>query len=196
MFRPGDRVRFLNDVGEATVVQMVSANEVLVIDDTEFEYTYPVAELIAIENRSREEQAYKQSAPGTHEILYRNVDQDAAKKAEKQFKGKYKEREEGNVRFKDSVVEVDLHIHELVETEAGLDPAAMLDVQMQHFERMMLRAEREKLSRVVFIHGVGQGVLRAEIRKHLELYYPYAQYLDARYEEYGYGATEVRLRFN
>ena len=194
MFKPGDRVRFLNDVGEATVIQMTSASEVLIVDDTDFEYTYPAAELLLIANDIDEEQAYRSSAPSSHEVLYRNVDQDSVKRAEQQFKGKYKEREEGNVRHRGDLVEVDLHIHELVDSEAGMDNAAMLDVQMQHFERMMRRAEREKIHRVVFIHGIGQGVLRAEIRKHLDMYFPDVTYQDARYEEYGYGATEVRLR--
>ena len=195
MFKPGDRVRFLNDVGEATVLQMTSASEVLIVDDTDFEYTYPAAELLLIANDIDEEQAYRSSAPSSHEVLYRNVDQDSVKRAEQQFKGKYKEREEGNVRHRGDVVEVDLHIHELVDSEAGMDNAAMLDVQMQHFERMMRRAEREKIHRVVFIHGIGQGVLRTEIRKHLDMYFPDVTYLDARYEEYGYGATEVRLKY-
>lgn len=194
MFRPGDRVRFLNDVGEATVKQMTSADQVLVVDDSDFEYVYAAAELLKINPDINEEQAYRSSAPGAHEILSRNVDPEEARQASKDFKGKYREREEGPVRFKDDAVEVDLHIHELVPTEAGLDPAAMLEIQMQHFERMMLRAEREKLHRVVFIHGIGQGVLRAEIRKHLEMYYPDVTYLDASYQEYGHGATEVRLR--
>ncbi len=194
MLRPGDKVRFLNDVGEAEVIQMIAANQVLIKDDSGFDYPYPLAELVKIENADREEEAYKSRQLGIQEILSRNVNPDNVRKAEKQFKGKYQEREEGNIRFKGDVVEVDLHIHELVPTEAGLDPGAIRDIQMQHFERMMLRAEREKIPRVVFIHGVGQGILRAEIRKHLEQYYPDVTYHDARYEEYGQGATEVRLR--
>lgn len=194
MFKPGDRVRFLNDVGEATVIQMTSASEVLIVDDTDFEYTYPAAELLLVSSDIDEEQAYRNSAPSSHEVLYRNVDHESVKRAEQQFKGKYKDREEGNIRHRGDLVEVDLHIHELVDSEAGMDNAAMLDVQMQHFERMMRRAEREKIHRVVFIHGIGQGVLRAEIRKHLDMYFPDVTYQDARYEEYGYGATEVRLK--
>ncbi len=196
MFRPGDRVRFLNDVGEGVVVQMTSANEVLIRDDSDFEYTYPSKELILIADPSQEAEAYNSKKPTMHEMLYRNVDEDDAKKAQRNFKAKYENRKADDLRYRGEVVEVDLHIHELVPTEAGLDPGAMLEIQMQHFERMMRRAERERIARVVFIHGIGQGVLRAEIRKQIEEYYPNATFYDARYEDYGYGATEVRLRFN
>jgi hypothetical protein len=37
-------------------------------------------------------------------------------------------------------------------------------------------------------------VLRSEIRKQLEMYFPHAEYHDASYAEYGYGATEVIIR--
>lgn len=196
MFRPGDRVRFLNDVGEGVVVQMTSANEVLIRDESDFEYTYPAAELILIPDPEQEAEAYQSKKPTMHEMLYRNVDEEDAKKAQRNFKAKYNDRKAEDLRYRGEVVEVDLHIHELVPTEAGLDPAAMLDIQMRHFERMMRRAERERIARIVFIHGIGQGVLRAEIRKQIEEFYPNASFSDARYEDYGYGATEVRLRFN
>lgn len=196
MFRPGDRVRFLNDVGEGVVVQMTSANEVLVRDESDFDNTYQVKELILIEDPSKEAQAYQSKSPNMHEMLYRDVNEADAKKAQRNFKNKYDDRKSDQMRYKGEVVEVDLHIHELVSTEAGLDPGAMLDIQMQHFERMMRRAERERIARIVFIHGIGQGVLRAEIRKQIDEFYPNASFSDARYEDYGYGATEVRLRFS
>jgi DNA-nicking Smr family endonuclease len=58
---------------------------------------------------------------------------------------------------------------------------------------MLRNAEEKKIPRVVFIHGVGQGVLRQEIRKILNDYYPHCEFMDAPYHTYGYGATEVRI---
>jgi dsDNA-specific endonuclease/ATPase MutS2 len=45
----------------------------------------------------------------------------------------------------------------------------------------------------VVIHGVGEGVLRHEIRKVLDIYHPNFEFQDASYEEFGYGATEIRI---
>ena len=47
--------------------------------------------------------------------------------------------------------------------------------------------------KIVVIHGVGEGVLRHEIRKELDIYHPYFEYYDASYDQFGYGATEIRL---
>lgn len=194
--RPGDRVRFLNEIGEGTVIQVISADQALIEDSEGFEYPYALNELVKIENSSAEAAAYRQREPNPSEVLIRNTDPNKLKQARKGFKEKYKEREDGPVRYKGDVVEVDLHVHELLDSQAGLSPSDMREIQMAHFERMMNRAEHEHIGRLVFIHGVGEGVLRAEIRKHLELYYPKAEYFDASYADYGYGATEVRLRFN
>ncbi|MFP4019887.1 MAG: Smr/MutS family protein [Bacteroidales bacterium] len=47
---------------------------------------------------------------------------------------------------------------------------------------------------MVFIHGVGNGRLRYELRKSLDKDYPDLDYQDASFQEYGYGATLVFLR--
>lgn len=196
MFRPGDRVRFLNETGEAKVIQMISAVEVLIEDESGFDYPYPANELVLIENTEREEEAYRSKEPGMREILTRNVDSSQLDRAQKDFKVKYKNEAATNARKRGEFLEVDLHMHELVDSDVGLDPGDKLDIQMKHFERMMRRAEQEHISRIVFIHGIGQGVLRSEIRKHLKMYYPHARFHDGSYAEYGYGATEVRLSFH
>ena len=89
---------------------------------------------------------------------------------------------------------MDLHMHELVDNQRGMSNSEMLAIQMEHFERMMKRAEQTRNNRVVFIHGVGEGVLRNEIRKAIEEYYPNCECHDASYQDYGYGATEVIIR--
>jgi len=49
---------------------------------------------------------------------------------------------------------------------------------------------KNKGRKIVFIHGVGNGVLKNEIRKQLERKYK-VYYQDASFREYGYGATMV-----
>lgn len=90
--------------------------------------------------------------------------------------------------------EVDLHIHELVETHAGLSNAEILEIQLARFHHALEGAIRAKTKRIIFIHGVGNGKLKFEIRKELDRKYPRLRYQDASFREYGFGATMVILR--
>ena len=48
-----------------------------------------------------------------------------------------------------------------------------------------------KGQKIVFIHGRGEGVLKAEIEKMLRHDFPTCSYQDASFREYGFGATMV-----
>lgn len=89
--------------------------------------------------------------------------------------------------------EVDLHIEQLVDNPKALSPGEMLDIQMARFGIALEGAVRNRRKRIVFIHGVGNGRLRLEIRRTLEQKYPKLRYQDASFKEYGYGATLVFL---
>jgi hypothetical protein len=91
-------------------------------------------------------------------------------------------------------IETDLHIHELIDNPAGLSNREILEIQMAKVEREMESAIRSRVKRIVFIHGVGQGVLKQEIAKLLKSKYPKYAYQDASFKEYGFGATMVILR--
>lgn len=89
--------------------------------------------------------------------------------------------------------EVDLHIQSLVESTAGLTPKEMLDIQMRQFKVEFENALAERYKRVVFIHGLGNGTLKNEIRRTLDREYKKYEYHDASFKEYGFGATMVIL---
>lgn len=192
-FRPGDRVRFLNDVGEAEVLFVIDLDTVQIKDETGFDYPFQKKDLIVIGDRRAELEAYSQVEPEYREILDRNIDERAVRKANDDFQLKYRNHKANNQRRKGEYMEVDLHMHALVDSERGMDPGAKRDLQMAHFERMLKRCEEQKISKLIAIHGVGQGVLRQEIRKLLEHYYPHCTFHDADFREYGYGATEIRI---
>lgn len=192
-FKVGDRVRFLDSVGEGVIRSVLSDNQVMVEDETGFEYPYPAKQLLLIKNAGKEHEAYRIAEQEVRETIMRNVHPDTIKKAEQDFNLKYKNPTATNVYRKGEYIEVDLHIHELVDNTSGLENADIIQIQMRHFERMMGIAEQKKVKRVILIHGVGQGVLRAEIRRNLMQYYPNARYHDADFRVYGQGATEVVL---
>jgi len=89
--------------------------------------------------------------------------------------------------------EVDLHIEQLVDQPKSFTPAEMLNIQMERFTAALVEAMRNRKKRIVFIHGVGNGRLRLEIKRTLDHQYPKLRYQDASFKEYGYGATMVIL---
>ena len=70
----------------------------------------------------------------------------------------------------------------------------MLDIQMERFRSEMEAAIRNGTKRIVFIHGLGQGTLKSELRRELGTRYKKYDVQDASFREYGYGATMVILR--
>ncbi|MCL2073964.1 MAG: DUF2027 domain-containing protein [Marinilabiliaceae bacterium] len=89
------------------------------------------------------------------------------------------------------LLEIDLHIHELVDNTAGLSNSDMIKIQLDKFNSVMAANLKFKRKKVVFIHGVGNGTLKNEIRLLLNKKYKGIYYLDASFKEYGYGATMV-----
>ncbi len=190
----GDRVKFLNDEGEGKVISLSKDGMVSVEDKDGFSYEHPIEELVLVGNWNKEYDKYETTQPDIMDVIERNIDPKVAKKANEEFRLFYKNREANNVQRKGESMEVDLHIHELLDKHEHLSNSEIVDIQLKHFERTLRIAETKKIARVVYIHGVGQGVLRAEIRKILHQFYPNCEFMDAPYQNYGYGATEVRIR--
>lgn len=93
------------------------------------------------------------------------------------------------------IAEVDLHIDQLLDDITGLTNADMLKYQTDYFLRSLETAIRERLSKIIFIHGVGNGVLKTELVR-LMASNPYIRFQDASLAKYGVGATEVIILQN
>ena len=100
---------------------------------------------------------------------------------------------QATVRRKGEVIEVDLHIQELVDSTAGLSNADMLNMQIDRFRKVMEENLKNKGQKIVFIHGKGEGVLRQALMKELNHRYKGHQVQDASFREYGFGATQVTI---
>ena len=92
------------------------------------------------------------------------------------------------------IIEVDLHIHELIDSNAGLSNVEMLQLQLDKFHAVLNENRNRKGQKIVFIHGKGEGVLRSEIEKQLKNRYKTYSYQDASFREYGFGATMVIIK--
>lgn len=88
----------------------------------------------------------------------------------------------------------DLHISELVDSTRGLSNADMLNLQIDCFREVMDANLSQHGRKLIFIHGKGEGVLRAAIMKELNHRYKGHDVQDASFREYGFGATQVTIR--
>jgi hypothetical protein len=96
---------------------------------------------------------------------------------------------------KSDIEEIDLHIEALLEDASGLDNVQILEIQKARFVIALESGFVAKTKRMVFIHGVGNGKLKREIRRLLDTQYVgLVRYFDASFQEYGFGATMVILR--
>lgn len=172
MLKVGDLVSIIDENGRGTVTAIKRGDIVVVADGDGFELDYSLKELIKIEE--------------THSDEY-------DRSVEKSTHNKDSIRRKLNpVRHKKDVVEVDLHIEELVEDHRGWNNAEILLYQLEKFEKVLSAAFQTRKRKMVVIHGRGDGVLRFEIRKKLQDY-PGIEVHDASYKNYGQGATEILL---
>ncbi len=129
-------------------------------------------------------------------ILKTEIDKLSEEDFKKVVKSKQEEQEQKfQVKKKpQEIVEVDLHINELIDNAYGLSNIEMLQLQRERVETEMRSAIQAGVKKIVFIHGVGQGVLKKEISDLLKSRFPKYSFHDASFQEYGYGATMVILR--
>lgn len=92
------------------------------------------------------------------------------------------------------IVEVDLHINELLDDTHGMSNAEILNYQLDKFREVMERYKTKREQKIVFIHGKGDGVLRKALLDELKRKYSTCRYQDASFQEYGFGATLVTIR--
>ena len=180
MFKIGDQVSFLNEEGGG-VITAISGTLITVETEDGFDFSYQASQLVMKE--------------GNYEISQSDVDQvvnqEKNDKLDAQLSKKFQHLEKMNTTDE---MEVDLHIENLIDSHRGMPNYQIVDVQMARFRRSMNIAISRNMKRVVFIHGVGAGVLREEIRTELRSIYPQYEFLDGSYQRYGAGATEVLLR--
>ena len=172
-FNVGDRVEFLNEKGGG-VVSKVSTNIVTVIDEDGFEISLSESEFVKTD---------KALASAYNKYLLSLKDEsDVESEPDRKLSAK-------------ELPVIDLHIHELTDSESHLSNFDMLRIQLNAFEQALRQHRKRRHRKIIFIHGVGEGVLKAEVRKELARM-DNCSYRDADYRKYGYGATEVTLWYN
>ncbi|MEM6684726.1 MAG: Smr/MutS family protein [Bacteroidota bacterium] len=177
-FQIGDRVEAVDDVIKG-VITAVNGTTITIETDEGFPLNFEASELVTI---SSDEIASDLSNQKIYAALQ---EKEAAKKSKRILPKTKKERVE-------HVMEVDLHIHQLTNASKGMSNYDMLTLQTDTAKRQLDFAIKKRIPKVVFIHGVGAGVLKQEL-EYLFRRYDNVKYYDANYQKYGLGATEVYI---
>lgn len=171
----GDKVAVLDDVLKG-IVTSIEGDTIAVQSDDGMIFKFSSSELVKIEVEQQELSKFsdinnpllkqKATIPNSKKNIFKKVKNEV-------------------------VYEVDLHINQLIKSTKGLDNFDMLNLQLETAKRKLEFAISKRISKIVFIHGVGEGVLKSELKSLLNRY-P-VKYYDASYKKYGLGATEVYI---
>jgi len=181
-FKIGDIVTVL-DEDLSGIVKHVSADEITIETTDGFDLSFSPKELMKSPKSSTlKKEAFSNAL--TSEI----ISEKESYKKKRSVGIKPKER-------KQPAMEVDLHIQQLTSSTKGMTNYDMLTLQLETAKRQLEFAIRKKIQRVVFIHGVGDGVLKLELQ-YLFGRYKNVKFYDANLQKYGLGATEVYIYQN
>lgn len=171
--KKGDRVEVIDDTISGIVIS-VEGEEVILETEDGFSFSFSINEVVK------------------NEGFYLNKNQ--LEEALREEKRELKKNKVPSVkkRSKEKPMEVDLHIEELTSSTRNVSDFEMLNLQIDTARRQLEFAIRKKIRRVVFIHGVGKGVLRMELET-LFRRYDQVEFYDADFQKYGRGATEVYI---
>ena len=185
-FNIGDKVNVVDD-DLGGVVRSIKDDLVVIEDSDGFDREYHKSALVLVSASDQ----YGELDETARFMAGNEVRRDTLKKVkdvDSQLKKKFENRKAPDVDM-----EIDLHLHEIIDTEKGMSDADKIQYQISYFERMLEKAISDKKKKVVFIHGIGKGRLREEMRRVMN-YYTNVRYFDADHRKYGSGATEVHIQ--
>ena len=181
MFNIGDEVSVLDEAVNGVVLS-VQGKQVTIESMDGFVMTFFVNELIKTNNSNNLMNSIRSF--NSNEIKKEKE----IEKPRNFVKDRKEKREVG-------VPEFDLHIEKLVPNKRGMSNYDILTLQSETAKRHLEFAIRNRIPKIVFIHGVGEGVLKSELDFLLGRY-DTISFQDANYQKYGLGATEVYIKQN
>ena len=179
MFKLGEKIGFLSEKGTAKILEFLPNQKIRLIDNEGFEQIRLSSELITL--HSLNYQLEHTAPPYDKEAISKRKNMQLSVKIEN--------------KKRTSIWEIDLHIENLLDNAKNLTNTEILLKQMSNFKNTFLKASDKRIQKLVVIHGVGEGVLKNEIRSYLSKQ-ENIEYFDASYLEYGKGATEVRFKYS
>lgn len=181
MFNKGDKVSVLDEDVNGVVIS-VKDKEITIETEDGFTMTYFVNELLKIYDSSNLMDSIQRI----------NVGEVAKEKEIPKPRSFVKEKKD---KREIPAPEFDLHIEKLVPNKRGMSNYDILTLQAETAKRHIEFAIKNRIPKIVFIHGVGEGILKSELDFLLGRYDNIA-FQDGNYQKYGQGATEVYIKQN
>ena len=172
----GDKVAVLDDTVQG-IVHAIHADEITIKTKDDFLLKYSKSDLVIMKTEQKE--------------LSKFINMTANDLLEKEQSSVKKKSVKTQKKRLQPPMEVDLHIHHLTKSNKRMDNYEMLTLQLETAKRQLEFAIKKRIQRVVFIHGIGKGVLKAEL-EFLFARYP-VEIQQASFQKYGFGATEVYI---
>jgi len=175
----GDKIVFMNESGGGVIKSINTIGKYIVEDENGFDKSYFVSEIAPVFNEN-----YK--IDESSDVNY-NKDKIHTTATTVVIEG-----ERTGKRKQIDIWEIDLHIEELVESHRDLSNFEIMKIQMRELKSILANAKAKRIRKLVVIHGVGEGVLKSEVRSFLNEQTG-LNFYDADFREYGKGATTVEL---
>jgi dsDNA-specific endonuclease/ATPase MutS2 len=165
-FSLGEKVKFIHETGFGIVIKQIGLNKYLVENESGIEIQVYGQNLVKIHSEEY-----------TEKVVFKDIEKNSAA-----------------VNIKILKNEIDLHIENF-----NLNPNTMTNGEILQFQvRKAIDFTHKMISnnqnRFVIIHGVGQGVLKSEIRSRLAKFAGIS-FEDADSSEFGNGATLVTVNY-
>lgn len=125
---------------------------------------------------------------GFHDFIVNDADEDR-KLRQSVGSSKNKAVAEDKPVFTNKAVEIDLHI-EALPGGFGVAKGQEMPFQLEYFKKVMHSQLKHRGRRVIFVHGVGDSILKQAIRTELDTTYA----LSCSWNPYGDGATAVTIK--
>ena len=181
----GNRVKLINENFEGVISKILPQKRLIVTCMDGFDYEVSINDVIII------------GEDNSH--LYAIDDTELSKKTADIIKGVVTSNNSKGILSKylnkskfavGNTLEIDLHLEQLVDHPEGLDDWQRIHTQIQHVKNCLSAAMDKNIKKIVFIHGVGTGVLKTELHNYLSSF-NYLAVSEADFREYGSGATLV-----
>lgn len=179
----GDNVVVIDDVIKGKVIAVYD-NKIVIETSDGFPFDFLPKELVVIKENQSELSKFSDIS---NEDLQEKINDSSTKRNGPKFKT-------SNKQDKLPPMEVDLHIHNLTASTKGMDNYDMLNLQLNEAKHKLEFAIKNRIPKIVFIHGVGEGVLKIELEYLFKNYH--VTWYEASFQKYGLGATEVYVYQN
>lgn len=180
IFKINDNVSVLDDDLSGRVIKI--SNKQITIETTfGFELTFSSSELVKVQDNFLDSNTF----------LGNSIENIISEKSNQKQKPSKRRPKTGT----QPPMEVDLHIEKLLPSKNKMEKYEILNFQLDTAKRRLEFAFSKRIQRVIFIHGVGEGILKLEL-EYLLKRYDNLKFYPANFQQYGHGATEVYILQN